>query len=115
MDKITGRSGITGDVIANGSDESEETPEAFVTMKVYDPAVSPDIVVLVPVPVVVTVAGLLVKVHPSAGKPLNTTLPVEGDEHVGCITVSTIGATIFEFTVNVVNFETVPPHPPVMV
>ena len=34
-------------------------------------------VVLVPVPVVITLSGLLVSVHvPDVGKPFNTTLPV---------------------------------------
>jgi hypothetical protein len=45
-------------------------------VKVYVPVASPDIVVLVPVPVVVDPPGDLVNVHePEAGKPLNTTLP----------------------------------------
>ena len=45
--------------------------------------VSPEIVVLVPVPVVVIPPGVLVKVHvPEEGKPLNTTLPV-AIPHVG--------------------------------
>jgi hypothetical protein len=47
------------------------------------PCASPEIVVLVPVPVVVIPPGFLVNVHvPVSGKPLNTTLPV-AREHVG--------------------------------
>ena len=56
---------------------TEIHPEAFVTVKVYVPVASPDIVVVVPVPAVVVPPGDLVKVQvPEAGKPLNTTLPV---------------------------------------
>ena len=41
------------------------------------PAASPEIVVLVPVPVVIVPPGVLVRVHvPVTGKPLSTTLPV---------------------------------------
>jgi hypothetical protein len=49
-------------------------------------------VVLVPVPVVVVPPGVLVNVHvPVAGKPFNTTLPVDR-AHVGCVIVPTEGA-----------------------
>jgi hypothetical protein len=49
-------------------------------------------VVEVPVPVVVTNPGVLVKVQvPLDGKPLNTTLPVVV-AHVGCVMVPTVGA-----------------------
>jgi len=52
---------------------------------------SPDIVVLVPVPVVVFPSGLLVNVQlPDEGKLFNTTLPVD-TEHVGCVRVPTVG------------------------
>lgn len=48
--------------------------------------------VLVPVPVVFTSPGYLVKVHvPDEGKPLNSTLPV-ATSHVGCVTVPISGA-----------------------
>ena len=57
--------------------------EAFVTVYVYVSAASPDIVVLVPVPVVAIPPGLLVKVQvPDEGKPLNSMLPV-ASLHVG--------------------------------
>ena len=59
------------------ADEEEVHPEALVTVNVYVPAESPEIVVLVPVPEVVAPPGVLVTVHvPVSGKPLNTTLPV---------------------------------------
>jgi hypothetical protein len=64
----------------------------FVTVKVYVPAAKPVIVVLVPVPVVVTPSGLRVKVHvPVLGKPFNTMLPVKTVQ-VGCVIVPTEGA-----------------------
>ena len=58
-------------------DAEEIHPKSLVTVKVYVPAASPDIVVLVPVPAVVVPPGDLVKVQvPEAGKPFKTTLPV---------------------------------------
>ena len=58
------------------ADATEVHPKTLVTVKVYVPAASPDIMVTVPVPVVVP-PGDLVKVQvPVAGKPLKTTLPV---------------------------------------
>ena len=49
-------------------------------------------VVLIPVPVVVTFPGVLVSVQvPVAGKPLKATLPV-ATEQVGCVIVPTVGA-----------------------
>jgi hypothetical protein len=58
-------------------DATEVHPKTFVTVKEYVPATSPDIIEIVPVPVVVVPPGLLVKVQvPEAGKPFKTTLPV---------------------------------------
>ena len=55
------------------------------------PTFNPEIVVLVPVPMVVTPLGLRVKVHvPVFGKPFNTTLPV-ATVQVGCASVFTEG------------------------
>ena len=52
----------------------------------------PEIVVLVPVPVVVTPPGVRVNVHlPVAGNPSSLTLPVD-TVHVGWVIVPTIGA-----------------------
>ena len=52
---------------------------------------SPEIVVLVPVPVVVIPPGVRVNVQvPDAGKPFNTTLPV-AVEQVGWVIVPTDG------------------------
>lgn len=56
------------------------------------PGIRPEIVVLVPVPVVVMLPGLLVKVQvPVAGRPVNITLPVE-TVYAGCVTVPIAGA-----------------------
>jgi hypothetical protein len=60
-----------------------DTHPAEVTVKVYVPGARPEIVVLVPVPVVITPSGVRVNVHvPVPGKPLSMTLPVE-ITHVG--------------------------------
>lgn len=57
-------------------------------------------VVLVPVPVLVTLSGLRVRVHvPEDGKPFNTTLPV-ATSHVGWVIVPTTGAPGMVLTVN---------------
>ncbi len=49
-------------------------------------------VLLVPVPVVLTAPGLLVRVHvPEEGRPVKVTLPVD-TLHVGWILVPTPGA-----------------------
>jgi hypothetical protein len=72
-------------------EEEEVHLVLFVTAKVYIPAAKPAIVVLIPVPVVVTPSGLRVKVHvPVLGKPFNATLPVR-TVHVGCVIVPTKG------------------------
>jgi multidrug efflux pump subunit AcrA (membrane-fusion protein) len=65
-------------LITTFSDATEvHVVKELATVKVYVPATSPDIVALVPVPVVIVPPGLLVNVQvPDAGKPLNTTLPV---------------------------------------
>ena len=66
-------------------------PEALVTVKVYVPAASDEMVELDPVPVVVP-PGDLVRVHvPVAGNPLRTTVPV-ARALVGWVKVPTVGA-----------------------
>lgn len=73
-------------------DAKEVQPEAFVTVKVNVPAGIPDIVALVPVPVVADSPGVLVNVHvPVAGNPFKTALPVD-KLHVGCVNVPIVGA-----------------------
>ena len=55
------------------------------------PAARPEIVVLIPVPFVVTPPGLRVNVHvPLEGNPFNTTLPVA--TQVGWVMVPATGA-----------------------
>jgi len=56
------------------------------------PDANPVIVVLIPLPVVVTLPGLRVSVHvPLEGNPFNTTLPV-ATAQVGWVMVPTTGA-----------------------
>jgi hypothetical protein len=56
------------------------------------PAARPDIVVLVPVPAVVTAPGVRINIQvPLDGKPLSTKLPVDIVQ-VGCVIVPTTGA-----------------------
>ena len=74
------------------ADTAEIHPAAFVTVYVYDPAASPVIVELMPVPVVGIAPGVRVKVHVHvAGKPFRTTLPV-ATAQVGWVIVPTVGA-----------------------
>jgi hypothetical protein len=68
----------------------EVQPEAFVTVKVYEPGASPDTVPVVPVLESVP-EGVPVTVHvPEAGRPLRFTEPVDV-VHVGCVTVPKTG------------------------
>ena len=89
----TGAVGVVGcALITTFEDDAEVHPNASVTVYVYVPAARPVMVVLIPVPVVVTLPGVLVSVQvPVAGKPFKTTLPV-AKPHVGCVIVPTAGA-----------------------
>jgi hypothetical protein len=75
-------------IITAFNEAVEVHPAALVTVKFIVPGASPEIVLLVPVPV--TPPGLMVQV-PLAGKPVNTTLPVE-TVHVGWVMVPINGA-----------------------
>lgn len=56
-------------------EEPEVQPPELVTVKVYDPAASPETVVIVPVPVD-DPPGVRIRVHvPDDGNPLSRTLP----------------------------------------
>lgn len=64
----------------------------MVTVNVYIPSGIPVIVVVVPVPVLITEPGVLLTVHvPVEGNPMSTTLPVD-DAQVGCVTDSILGS-----------------------
>ena len=79
-------------LITTLADAEEIHPAALVTVKVYVPAASNDIVELVPEPVVFVPPGERVRVHvPLAGNPLKTTLPV-AKAQVGWVIVPTVGA-----------------------
>ena len=76
-------------------------PVALVTVKVYVPAARPEMVVVVPVPLVTMSPGLRKRVQaPDEGRPERTTLPV-ASVHVGLVIVPTTGADGREFTVRV--------------
>jgi hypothetical protein len=74
-------------VITASADTADVQPDTSVTVKLYVPAASPDMVVLVVFPDIAP--GLIVQLP--AGKLLSITLPV-GSEHVGCVIVPTVGA-----------------------
>lgn len=79
MAPTTGGAGVAGCVlITTSADAPEVQPTEFVTVKVYDPAAKPEIVVLAVLPT--WFPGLIVQFP--AGKPLRITLPV-ATEHVG--------------------------------
>ena len=102
MNPVTGAVGADGGaLITTFADDPDIQLFALVTVKVQVPTARPDMVVLVPLPVVVTPPGERVNVHvPAEGKPLNTTLPV-AKEHVGCVIVPAAGADGLAFTVRV--------------
>ena len=80
-------------------DSGDLHPVAAATEKVYDPAASPVIVVLVPVPVEVVPSGILVSVQiPVAGKLLSTTEPSDLS-HVVPVIAPTRGSVGEAFTV----------------
>ena len=91
-------------LITTLADEADVHPAALVTVKLYVPAARPEIVVLVPVPVIAP--GLIVHV-PDAGRPVNNTLPV-GVAQVGWVivdnTIAGLGLTV------IVNVFAVPVH-----
>jgi hypothetical protein len=86
------KTGTPGAEITTGIDSVEVHQEEFVTVKVNTPPSRSVIVLLVPVPAVVTPPGKHVITHePVEGNPLNTTLPV-GTANVGWVIVPTVGA-----------------------
>ena len=99
---IKGAVGVVGCALMTTlSDNTDVHPDELVTVKANVPAVILEIVVLVPVPVVVTAPGLRINVHvPVDGNPFNITLPV-ATEHVGWVIVPNVGAAGMAFTVNV--------------
>jgi hypothetical protein len=78
MAPITGAVGVVGWALITALPDADEVhPEVLVTLKVYMPAETPEIVVFAPVPVLVVLPGVLVNVQvPVAGSPFKTTLPV---------------------------------------
>jgi hypothetical protein len=80
---ITGAVGDDDGAIITTPADGLDTHPAEATVKVYVPGARPEMVVLVPVPVVITPPGVRVNVHvPVPGKPVSITLPEE-ITHVG--------------------------------
>ena len=70
-------------MITTSADANDVHPAELVTVKLYVPGERPDIVEVVPVPVVLIVPGYRITVQvPDDGKPVNVTLPV-ANVHVG--------------------------------
>lgn len=90
---ITGAVGVGGWLLITAlADTGELQPLSLLTAKLYVPAPSAEIVVLVPVPVEVIPPGYLVNVHsPLAGMFSRRMLPV-ASWHVGCVMVPMTGA-----------------------
>jgi len=90
---MTGAGGVTGCALITTSDEAGEAqPAAFATVNVYVPGGMAATVRVAPVPLIVTLPGLRVRVHvPVAGRPLRATLPVDRAQ-VGWVMVPTTGA-----------------------
>lgn len=80
--------GPDASVITTLADAVDVHPASLVTVKLYVPVASPEIVVPEPVPVIDP--GLIVQLP--AGRPVNSTLPV-ARAHVGWVIVPTIGAS----------------------
>jgi hypothetical protein len=81
---ITGAVGVEGcAVMTTFADDTDIQLLSLVTVKELVPVERPEMVVLVPVPVVITAPGVRINLHvPLSGNPFNTTLPVPV-EHVG--------------------------------
>jgi hypothetical protein len=73
--------------ITISAEATEVQPEALVTVKLYVPVMSPEIVVVAPVPVIFP--GLIV--HVPVGNPVSITVPV-ATAQVGWVIVPTAGA-----------------------
>lgn len=88
-----GAAGVAGcALMTTFSDDNDIHPNELVTVKVYVPARSVEIVVVIPVPVFVTEPGVRTIVQvPVDGNPLKITLPVDNAQ-VGCVIVPTTGA-----------------------
>lgn len=88
MGPTVGAAGVTGcTLITTLAEAGEVHPEALVTVKLWVPAVRPEIAVLVPEPEILP--GLIIQLP--VGNPFSTTLPVE-TVHVGWVMVPTPGA-----------------------
>ena len=88
----TGADGVTGCVLITAfADEGEVQPSELVTVKVYDPEGTPEMVVLVPLPTISVAPGFRIKVQLPDGNPLSAMLPVD-TAHVGWVIDPITGA-----------------------
>jgi hypothetical protein len=84
----TGAVGVGGcALITTLPDETDIHPSALVTLKEYVFGSNPEIVTEEPLPVVVALSGVRIRIHvPVEGNPVKTTLPV-ATLHVGWLIV----------------------------
>ena len=90
---MIGAGGMEGcGFISTDEEDVDMQPAELVTVKVYVPSGRFEMVILVPDPVVEALPGVRIRVQePVAGRPDNTTLPVETVQ-VGCVTDPGTGA-----------------------
>lgn len=104
MVPIIGVNGVPGAALITTLAEGTDVhPAALVTVKLYVPAVSPEMIVLAPLPA--NAPGFIVQLP--AGRPLSVTLPV-ATVHVGCImdpVTGAVGVAGWAFTVTDVGSE----------
>ena len=86
---IIGASTPGASFITTSAEGRDIHPASLVILKLYVPGTRFVIVALVPVPVIAP--GLIIHV-PVAGKPFNTTVPVDAAHEDGWVTVPTTGA-----------------------
>ena len=82
VDIVGGLGGVGGERIVAGAEAAEVQP-LCVTVKEYVPGINPEIVVVVPEPLVVVPVGAAVITHvPLEGNPIKSTLPVAVEQVV---------------------------------
>jgi hypothetical protein len=87
----TGGDGCRGSsTITTTAELTELHPPEFVTVKEWEPGFRPEIVVLVPEPLVALPPGKRFRIQLPEGRPVICTLPVF-NEHVGCVIVPMAG------------------------
>jgi hypothetical protein len=103
--------GIPGVAMVTEFDSVEVQPVEFVTLNVKTPPGRFDIVLLVPVPAVVTAPGNRVITHDPDGNPFSTTLP-EGIVSVGWVIIPITGAAGMAGGTGIITFNDGPDKQP---